>query len=102
MIIDTSKKTVKFSEGEVVDLGVLTALVALFSDDQPGTDPEPDPSTVVIAEYATQSDSEHRKWYTVKQFKDNHFTCDCPDYVIRRSKDGGKCKHIIRVHYRSL
>lgn len=47
------------------------------------------------------SDSQPGVWYAVTRYADGTYSCDCPDYRIRRAPYGEECKHIARVKNRT-
>jgi hypothetical protein len=106
MRLDTNTKSVYFEEGTLLTLDDLELLVRTLTFlDETVKDEDiplrvPDPATLVVAEHLTRSDSDSSHLYKVTRYADGRMTCDCPDYVIRRSKTGGQCKHVVRVRYR--
>lgn len=108
MLIDTIAQTVRFNEGEVLDLDGLWALVSLLEIDAP----EPTGSitiTPIPAGYVRESDivgivevasQTSRYLYSVVVFADESYACSCKDWIYRRSvmPFNSPCKHILRVH----
>ncbi len=41
--------------------------------------------------------TDRKKFYEVTSS-----SCTCPDYVYRQAKQGGKCKHMIKVYYPAI
>lgn len=55
----------------------------------------------VLYEEEVPSESTPGVWWTVTQYADGTFSCDCPDYRIRRRLAGEDCKHITGVRNRT-
>lgn len=57
----------------------------------------PLPGRTVLEETEVPSETTPGVWWTVRLLANGTYTCNCPDYRIRRSLAGEDCKHIVKV-----
>lgn len=104
MIVNLEDGTVTFTFSETLTVDQIYALLDLLEvdDDEPchleicEDCREKDNWVYPKAIYQTRSDNDMRKYYAVVVFEDNTWACSCPDWIHRKSLDGGMCKHIRR------